>query len=168
MSILDIKMRKRIEMMTARVKELADVLPRGLEGQAVGIELRKAIAALDAAYRAAVEERAADECQRRLSGLRQSVADCHRWMQLINAARLVQSPRLDELLVEGQGILAVLDSARKSEPAPAAEKRSATAQRSSPPRRATRNASPPPRVARPSASTRAASSARSARAGVAA
>jgi len=114
MSMMDIKLRKRTELFSTRLMELADVLPRGMEGQAVGIELRNAGSAFEAACRAAMTSRTPEEYQRRIGALRHSAAECMRWMQLINNARLVQSPRLDELLVEGAGILTALETQRKN------------------------------------------------------
>ncbi len=114
MSMMDKKLRKLTETFSTRLMELADVLPRGMEGQAVSIELRNAVAALEAAYRAAVASRTPEEYRRRVGPLRHGAAECLRWMQLINTARLVQSPRLDELLVEGQGILALLEAQRSA------------------------------------------------------
>jgi len=114
MSMMDPKLRKRTEDFSTRVMELAGVLPHGMEGQAVGIELRNAGATLEASYRAALASRSAEELGRRIGSVRSGTAECLRWMQLISTARLVQSPRLDELLVEGRGILALLESQRRN------------------------------------------------------
>lgn len=111
---MDPKLKKKTEEFSVRVMELVDVLPHGMEGQAVGIELRNAGSMLEASYRAALTSRSPEEMKRRIGALRQGAAECLRWMQLINNARLVQSPRLDELLAEGRNILALLETQRKS------------------------------------------------------
>jgi four helix bundle protein len=111
--MIDPKLRKRTEEFSTRVMELVDVLPHGMEGQAISIELRHAGSTLEASYRAALTSRSPEELNRRIGSVRHGAAECMRWMQLISAARLVQSPRLDELLLEGRGILAMIEAHRK-------------------------------------------------------
>lgn len=123
MSIMDHKLRNRTEMFLTRLMELAEVLPRGMEGQAVGIELRSAGSAFESACRAALASRTPEEYQRRIGSLRNAAAECVRWMQLINNARLVQSPRLDELLMEGSGLLTALEVQRKPRASDAVRRR---------------------------------------------
>jgi hypothetical protein len=100
---------KRLNDFVARAGELAEVLPRGMEGQAVGIELRGAIARLQAAITKLSEARPS-EAARRTGELRQALGECERWLQLINAARLVQSLRLDELLAETRNLIPAVNA----------------------------------------------------------
>ncbi len=100
---------KRLNDFVVRAGELAEVLPRGMEGQAVGIELRGAIARLQSAITKLSEARP-PEAARRTGELRQAIGECERWLQLINAARLVQSLRLDELLAETRNLIPAVNA----------------------------------------------------------
>ncbi len=90
---------KRLNDFVTRAHELAEVLPHGMEGQAIGIELRRAIATMQSAIEKLPSARSS-EAARRTGELRQALGECGRWLQLIASARLVQSLRLDELLTE--------------------------------------------------------------------
>ncbi len=140
------KLSKRLNDFVIRVQELADVLPHGMEGQAVGIELRAAIARLQAAI-ARLEAANPGDAERRMTEVQGAVAECWRWLRLISAARLVQSIRLDELLIECKGLSENLTAGKESGRTPAPEREKCA--RRAPAARARVRESARPRNSRP-------------------
>jgi len=92
------------------VSELLKALPASEPGPTVQRQLAKSATSIAANYRAACRARSHAEFTARIGTVAEEADESSFWLEFIAAARMVSTPGLDQLQVEGRELLAIFSA----------------------------------------------------------
>ena len=108
------EMKFRTKQFALRVIKLYRYLPKTTEAQIFGKQLLRSATSVAANYRALCRARSDNEFYAKLSIVIEEVDESIFWLELLSDANILKKERLTELLTEGEEILKILVTARKT------------------------------------------------------
>ncbi len=108
------EMQARTTAFAVRVIKLVDALPRGLAPQVIGRQLIRSATSVGANYRAACRAQSRADFAAKISIVVEEADESLYWLELLEDSSLIKPGRLTELMKEGNELLAITVSARKT------------------------------------------------------
>ncbi len=104
--------RARTKEFALRIMNLCRALPKTDEGRTIGRQLLRSGTSVGANYRAVVRARSRPEFIAKLGVVVEEVDETVFWLELIVEGRLMPKARLEPLLEEARGLLAIFAAAQ--------------------------------------------------------
>ena len=108
------ELKKRTKQFGLRTMKLVSVLPKSIEGRAIGNQLIRSGTSVGANYRSACKGRSKAEFIAKLGIVEEEADESAYWMELIIEGNLLQKSTVDPLLKEANEIVAIMAASRKS------------------------------------------------------
>ncbi|KKM83083.1 hypothetical protein LCGC14_1313000 [marine sediment metagenome] len=119
------EMQGRFKQYALRVIRLVGKLPKGPAAEVIGRQLVKAATSAAANYRAACIARSRADFIHKMSIVEEETDESTFWVDLAADAKIIRRPLIDGLLQEGQELLAIVVSSKKTAKARQAKAQSA-------------------------------------------
>ena len=107
-------LKKRTKDFALRVLKLVAALPKSVEGKAIANQIVRSGTSIAANYRAACRARSKAEFVSKLGIALEEADETQLWLELIVAAEILPSARVQPLLAEANELVAILVTSRKS------------------------------------------------------
>ncbi len=108
------EMKERTKQFALRVIKLYRHLPHTPEAQIIGKQLLRSATSVAANYRAVCRSRSDNEFYAKLSIVIEEIDESAFWLELLGDSHILKKELLSELLNEGNEILKILVTARKT------------------------------------------------------
>jgi four helix bundle protein len=108
------EMRDRTKRFAIRIFKLADSLPRSASGRTIACQIADSGSSVAANYRSACKARSKKEFIAKLGVDEEEADETQLWLDLIEAAGLVESGRLKSLQQEAKELTAIIAASRKT------------------------------------------------------
>ena len=105
---------QRTKQFALRIIRLVSLLPKNIEGQAIGKQLIRCGTSVSANYRSACRGRSKAEFIARLGIVEEEADESAFWMELIIESGLLEKQLVEPLLQEAKELVAIMVASRKS------------------------------------------------------
>jgi four helix bundle protein len=105
---------QRTKQFALRIIRLVSLLPKNIEGQAIGKQLIRCGTSVGANYRSACRGRSKAEFIARLGIVEEEADESAFWMELIIESGLLEKQLVEPLLQEAKELVAIMVASRKS------------------------------------------------------
>ena len=107
-------LKDRTKQFALRVIKLVGALPKNVEGRAIANQLVRSGTSVAANYRSACRARSRTEFIAKLGVVLEEADESLLWLELVVAAKLLPTGRVDRLLKEANELVAIMAASRKS------------------------------------------------------
>ncbi len=107
-------LRERTKQFALRVLKLAESLPRSVSGRVFANQIARSATSVAANYRAACRGRSKAEFIAKLGIAEEEADETQFWLEMISAAEIIPSSRLENLQKEAAEITAIIAASRKT------------------------------------------------------
>jgi four helix bundle protein len=108
------QLKDRTKDFALRVIKLVGALPKTVEGRAIAAQFVRCGTSVAANYRATCRARSKAEFIAKIGVVLEEADEALLWLELIVAAKLMPSKRVDPLLIEARELVAIMAASRKS------------------------------------------------------
>ena len=107
-------LKARTKRFALRVMKLVDALPRTIQGRAIANQIIRSATSVAANYRAACRARSRAEFIAKIGIVEEEADESAFWLELIVDSALLGEGRVQPLLIEAGGLVAIMAASRKS------------------------------------------------------
>ena len=108
------ELKNRTKQFALRILKLVGALPNTIEGRAIANQLVRCGTSVPANYRATCRARSRAEFVAKIGLVVEEADEALLWLELIAEGKLLPAKRVEPLLVEADGLVAVMVTSRKS------------------------------------------------------